>query len=55
MAYVPLGQDAAVAGTYKDLKFKNNTGYPIYVEAYAQNGVLTTNIYGFEKEEVTKN
>ncbi len=49
VAYVPLGQDAAVAGTYKDLKFKNNTGYPIYVEAYAQNGVLTTNIYGFEK------
>ena len=54
VAYVPLGQDAAVAGTYKDLKFKNNTDYPILVEAYAQNGSLTTNIYGFEKRSNTR-
>ncbi len=48
VGYVPLGRDAAVAGTYKDLKFKNNTEYPIYIEAYAANGNLVMNIYGHE-------
>lgn len=38
VGYVPLGRDAAVAGTYKDLKFKNNTEYPIMIEAYASGG-----------------
>lgn len=48
VGYVPLGRDAAVAGTYKDLKFKNNTPYPIYIEAYASGGNLVMNIYGEE-------
>lgn len=48
VGYVPLGRDAAVAGTYKDLKFKNNTGYPIMIEAYASGGKLVMNIYGHE-------
>ena len=48
VGYVPLGRDAAVAGTYKDLKFKNNTDYPIYIEAYASAGNLVMNIYGHE-------
>lgn len=48
VGYVPLGRDAAIAGTYKDLKFRNNTDYPIYVEAYAGGGQLVVNIYGHE-------
>ena len=48
VGYVPLGTDAAVAGTYKDLKFKNNTEYPIMIEAYASGGKLVMNIYGHE-------
>lgn len=48
VGYVPLGRDAAVAGTYKDLKFKNNTDYPIMIEAYASGGKLVMNIYGHE-------
>ena len=48
VGYVPLGRDAAVAGTYKDLKFKNNTEYPIMIEAYASGGKLVMNIYGHE-------
>lgn len=48
VGYAPLGRDAAVAGTYKDLKFKNNTEYPILIEAYASNGNLVMNIYGHE-------
>lgn len=49
VAYVPLGRDAAVAGDYKDLKFKNNTEYPVYIEAYARDGKLVTNLYGHEE------
>ncbi len=32
-AYVPAGLDATVAGTVLDFRFKNNTEYPIRVEA----------------------
>lgn len=32
--YVELSEDAAIAGTYKDFKFKNSTDYPIYIEGY---------------------
>lgn len=48
VGYVPLGLDAAVAGDYKDLKFKNNTDYPIYIETYAASNRLVANIYGYE-------
>lgn len=48
VGYVPLGRDAAIAGDYKDLKFKNNTDAPVYIEAYTANGTLVTNIYGHE-------
>lgn len=48
VGYVPLGRDAAVAGTYKDLKIKNNTEYPILIEASAGGGKLNVNIYGHE-------
>lgn len=49
VGYVPLSMDAALAGTWKDLKFKNNTKTPIYIEAiYSDSGQLTFNIYGVE-------
>lgn len=48
VAYVELSKDAAIAGTYKDLKFKNNTDVPIYVEGYTRNGKVTFNIWGAE-------
>ena len=32
MTYVDPSADAAIAGTYKDFKFKNNTDAPIYIE-----------------------
>lgn len=51
VGYVPLGRDAAIADTYKDLKIKNDTGYPVYLEAYAANGVLKVNLYGHEIHE----
>ena len=49
--YVPLSRDAAIAGDYKDFKFKNNTELPIYVEGIAKNGKITFNIYGKETRD----
>lgn len=46
VSYVPLGQDATVVYGALDFKFKNNTGYPIYIRAVTNGGQLTVNIYG---------
>jgi vancomycin resistance protein YoaR len=48
VGYVPLAADAALAGTWKDLKFKNNTSIPLYVESVYTDGKITFNIYGQE-------
>ncbi len=48
VAYVPMGMDAAIAGDYKDLKFKNSTNYPVYLEAYITSNKIITNVYGYE-------
>ena len=46
--YVKPSDDAAIAGTYKDLKFKNNLDNPVYIEGYCSGGVITFNVYGVE-------
>ena len=46
--YVKPSMDAAIAGDYKDLHFKNNRDVPIYIEGYCSNRVLYFNIYGKE-------
>ena len=46
VGYVKPSMDAAIAGTVKDLKVKNNYDTPIYVEAYTKGKQLTFNIYG---------
>jgi len=46
--YMDAGFDAAIAGDYMDLKFKNNSEYPILIEATAQNGNLQVKIHGNE-------
>ncbi len=48
VGYVQLSADAAIAGTYKDLKFKNNTQTPIYIEGVANGANLTFTIWGDE-------
>lgn len=48
IAYVEPGFDAAIADDVMDLKFKNNTGYPIYIDVKCGNGELTYTIYGKE-------
>ncbi len=51
VGYVPLSQDAALAGTYKDLKFENNTDAPLYIEAYCSGNSITFNVYGHETRD----
>lgn len=48
VGYVKPSQDAAIAGTYKDIKFTNNYSTPIYVEGYTTGKTLTFTIYGKE-------
>ena len=49
VAYVPLGRDATYATDAIDFKFKNNTGYPVYIESYCQNNQVIVNIYANKK------
>lgn len=51
VAYVDLAADAAIAGTYKDLRFKNNYDYPIFIEGVCKNRNITFNIYGKETRD----
>ena len=48
VGYTPLGGDAAISGTYKDFKFRNNTDTPVFLETYCKNGNIVINIYGVE-------
>ncbi len=49
VTYVPVSADAAIAGTWKDLKFVNNTEHPIYIEGTTVNKKLTFTIYGVDE------
>ena len=51
VSYVKLSEDAAIAGTYKDLRFRNDYDYPIYVEGVCKNKTITFNIYGHETRD----
>jgi vancomycin resistance protein YoaR len=48
VGYVQPSMDAAIAGTYKDLRFVNNTKTPIYIEGITSGGYITFNVYGKE-------
>ena len=50
VGYIPLSRDAAIAGENKDLKIKNNTDAPVYIEAKAEDGLVTFLIYGKAKK-----
>ncbi len=48
VTYVPASQDSAIAGTTKDLKFKNSYDTPIYIEGIVNGGTISFTIYGKE-------
>ncbi len=46
--YVELSEDAAIAGTQKDFKFKNNLDTPIYIFGKTEDKQIKFTIYGKE-------
>ena len=49
VGYLDYGYDATLAGDYIDLKFKNTTNYPIYIDArFTENEFICT-IYGYDE------
>lgn len=54
VSYVDVGTDAAVAYDYKDLIFKNNTDYPIFLEGRVSGNSVVFSIYGYPLEEGTE-
>lgn len=48
VSYVPPSMDAAIAGDYKDFKFRNNTEVPIYLEGGTYSGTIYFHVYGEE-------
>ncbi len=48
VGYVPLGQDAAIAGDYKDLKFKNTTKSPVLLLCETTGTEVKVTVYGSE-------
>jgi len=47
--YVPYGQDATVSYGNKDIKFKNNTSFPVMIWAVGIENILYIGFYGKEK------
>lgn len=52
--YVELSEDAAISGTDKDLKFKNNLDTPIYIEGKTAGKTITFTIYGQEYRDAKR-
>lgn len=48
VSYVDLSKDAAIADDVMDLRFKNNTEAPIYIQTQLWDGNVTFNIFGKE-------
>lgn len=48
VSYVEPSDDAAIASGIKDLQFVNSTEYPVYIEGYCTNGIITMKVYGVE-------
>lgn len=54
VGYVKASMDAAIAEGYKDLKFKNNTDTPIYIEGIIKNGNVVFTVYGKETRDANR-
>ena len=54
VSYVDAGTDAAVAYDYKDLIFRNNTDYPIFIEGRVSGSSVVVSVYGYPLAEGTE-
>ena len=53
VTYVPMGMDATVYWGYQDFKFRNNTEYPIRVDASVSGGYVHIKLCGTETKDYT--
>jgi vancomycin resistance protein YoaR len=51
VTYVEWGFDATLAGTWIDFRFRNDTNYPVIMEASAEDGVLTVDLFGYKETQ----
>ncbi len=51
ISYVDLSRDAAIAGTYKNFQFANNTDVPILIEATTRDRRITFKLWGREARD----
>lgn len=49
--YMPLGMDATVNWGTLDFKFRNNTAYPIRIEASSEGGSVTVSLIGTDEKD----
>lgn len=49
--YMPLGMDAVVDNAGLDLRFRNNTNYPIRIEAITSGGRVTVSLIGTDEKD----
>lgn len=54
VAYIPIGRDATVAWGSFDMKFKNNSGAPIYIAYKIQGNRAIATFYGNQKAKADK-
>lgn len=54
VAYLPVGRDATVAWGGFDMKFKNNSGAPIYIAYKANSNSATATLYGAKQAKPDK-
>lgn len=50
-AYMPLGMDATVDWNGPDFRFRNNTDFPIRIDAEADGGVVTVSLIGTDTKD----
>lgn len=50
VTYVPLGRDAAISGSYKNFRWKNNYDFPIKIYMDVSGGVITCTFYTQSQE-----
>ncbi len=50
-SYMPMGMDATVSWGGPDFRFKNNTEYPIRIDAFAEGGNVTVKIMGTDTKD----
>lgn len=48
VGYLDYAYDATLADDFLDLKFRNNTSFPVLIESYASSGSVVVNVYGHE-------